>query len=137
MKCSFEEDRTMSEAGVQGREFKTATMPQNCHSPGCWTHWPFVECAYGGGFNYSNVSKATEDILNVLNVTDPICLLLCLHVSVIGTEIWNQGNLNVNLDMSQLLDNFESREVFICTPVCHVSGHLFVCKDFSNVFKLA
>ena len=67
-------------------------------------------------FNYSNVSKAIEDILNVPNVTDPICLLLCLHVSVTGTEIWNQGNLNVNLDMSQLLDSFKSREVFICTP---------------------
>ena len=77
-------------------------------------------------FNYSNVSKATEDILNVPNVTDPICLLLCLHVSVIGTEIWNHGNLNVDLDMSQLLDSFKSREVFICTSVCHVSRHVCV-----------
>lgn len=68
-------------------------------------------------FNYTDVSKATEDILNVPNVTDPICLLLCLHVSVIGTEIWNHRNLiNVDLNMSQLLDSFKSREVFICTP---------------------
>ena len=58
--------------------------------------------------NYSNVSKATEDILNVPSVTDPICLQLCLHVSVTGTEVWNHGSLiNVNQDMSQLLDSFK------------------------------
>lgn len=69
--------------------------------------WSVLMVVDNHSFNYSNVSKATEDILNVPNVTDPICLQLCLHVSVIGTEIWNHGNLiNVNQDMSQLLDSF-------------------------------
>lgn len=92
-------------------------------------------------FNYSNnnVSKATEDILNVINVTDSIYLWLGLCVSLIGIEIWNQGNLiNVEQHMSQLRDSFSDwKSIHLYPRLPPDLGDLFVCKDFPNIFKLA
>lgn len=102
--------------------------------------WSVLVMVDNNGFNCSNenVSKATENMLNVIDVTDSICLQLGLHVSLIGTEIWNQGNFtNVQQDVSQLLDNFNEWKVFIFIPTCHVILNMFVDKDFSNIFRLA
>lgn len=103
--------------------------------------WSVLVVVDNYSFNYSNnnVSKATEVILNVINVTDSIYLWLGLHVSLIGIEIWNQGNLiNVEQHMSQLLDSFsEWKSIHLYPRLPPDLGDLFVCKDFPNIFKLA
>ncbi|XP_058144697.1 disintegrin and metalloproteinase domain-containing protein 21-like [Dasypus novemcinctus] len=141
MKCGLTEE----EIQRQKLEFQVENSKlQRSSTEGWWTHWPFVELVVvmdNYSFNYSNrnVSKATEDILNVINLVDSIYLQLGLHVSLIGIEIWNQGNLiNVEQDISELLDSFSQwKSVHLYPRLPHDSGHLFVGKDFSNIFGLA
>ncbi|TKC36041.1 hypothetical protein EI555_007611, partial [Monodon monoceros] len=92
--------------------------------------WSVLVVVDNYSFNYSNnnVSKATEDILHVINVTDSIYLWLGLCVSLIGIEIWNQGNLiNVEQHTSQLCDSFSE-----CKRMCYCHDGLAVYKRLND-----
>lgn len=117
---------TTSEAGIQGREFTTAPKFPRLIDP----HWPFVGSVIvvdNRSFNYSNrnVSKATEDILNVINLADS-------HLSTCRpSRFFNWGwdlepGKFINVEQVNSLTVSVTGKVFIFILLCHMILGIFL-----------
>ncbi|KAH0625633.1 hypothetical protein JD844_015223 [Phrynosoma platyrhinos] len=84
----------------------------------------------------SNQTTILYLVLDVINMVDAQYHLLNTHITLIGLEIWTNGNhISDSKDIRTVLDNFNNWRLRHFTKFpSHDTTHLFIHQNFSNIF---
>ncbi|XP_046505052.1 disintegrin and metalloproteinase domain-containing protein 21-like, partial [Equus quagga] len=129
MRCGL----TKKQIAHQQLEFEKAeksTLKQNS-TDNWWTHSWFLELAVVIDHNFfiysqSNFSRVQEDVFLVVNIVDSIYQQLGTYVILIGTEIWNHGNVFPMVNIEQVLEDFSQWKQISLSQLQDDAAHIFI-----------
>ncbi|XP_005415116.1 PREDICTED: disintegrin and metalloproteinase domain-containing protein 21 [Chinchilla lanigera] len=88
-------------------------------------------------YSQSNLSKLQEDVFLVVNIVDSMYHQLGTYVTLIGIEIWNQGNIFQMTNIEQILENFSQWKKISLSQLQHDAAHIFIKSSHINILGLA
>ncbi|XP_013010606.1 disintegrin and metalloproteinase domain-containing protein 21 [Cavia porcellus] len=139
MKCGLTEEKTH-----QHLEFEVGeNLAPKYNSAHDWrTHTWFLELVIvidHDFFTYSqgNLSKVQEDVFLVVSIVDSMFRQLSTYVTLIGIEIWNQGNIFQMISIGQVLGDFSEWKKISFSQLQHDAAHIFIKNPHINTLGLA
>uniref|UniRef100_A0A0P6JKK8 Disintegrin and metalloproteinase domain-containing protein 21 preproprotein n=2 Tax=Heterocephalus glaber TaxID=10181 RepID=A0A0P6JKK8_HETGA len=140
MKCGLTEKKTAR----QRLELEVGeNLVQKNNSAGdWWTHIQFLELVVVIDHDFfvysqSNLSKVQEDIFLVANIVDSLYHQLSTYVTLIGLEIWNQGNIFQMTSIEQVWSDFSQWKKTRLSQLQHDAAHIFIKSSRINILGLA
>uniref|UniRef100_A0A8C0XM65 Disintegrin and metalloproteinase domain-containing protein 21 n=1 Tax=Castor canadensis TaxID=51338 RepID=A0A8C0XM65_CASCN len=119
---------TEKEIAYQQLEFevaKNSALKENS-SGDWWTHTWFLELVV-----------VQEDVFLVVNIVDSMYKQLDTYVTLIGIEIWNQGNVFPMTSIDQVLQNFVQWKQIGLSQIQHDAAHIFIKSSVISILGLA
>ncbi|XP_008821444.1 disintegrin and metalloproteinase domain-containing protein 21 [Nannospalax galili] len=113
------------------------------HNSGSWwTHTWFLELAVVIDYDFftyfqRNLSKVQEYVFLIVNMVDSMYQQLNTYVSLIGIEVWNQGNAFPLTSISQVLEDFAQWKRINLSQLQHDAAHLFIKSSLIQILGIA
>ncbi|KAM5273618.1 disintegrin and metalloproteinase domain-containing protein 21 [Ctenodactylus gundi] len=107
-----------------------------------WNHIWFLELMVVVDYDFflfsqSNLSKVQEDVFVVVNMVDSVYHRLGTYVTLIGIEIWNQGNIFPMRTIEQVLEDFSQWKQISLSQLQHDAAHIFIKSSVISILGLA